>query len=344
MKKVASPFSAKLPSKFAYGLSIASVAIAATFGVPAVRADSDTSVITMHEMVVAPVMNVFHAVEARLAVLETSVAQFAGSFASRQITAQELCVADQAGAQTCITKAQLDALLGAMARTAASAPATEGESVTELAVPAIMTVAAAEPQAAVEVVEQAAAEQVAEPLAIEPAVVMITESAATVMEAEVFTELKAPENSASEMPAAEVKAVEIVAAEATASETALVEDTSPAAAPVVPAIATEVAVEVIEAVTVVSPDSVTKVEEPETTGIATQEITASETAPIETAPIETTGIGTAPAEAPVEAAAEERRNEEPTTTGSITSSDVGLAVVSHPDVEISKAADGCLEE
>ena len=75
-------------------------------------------------MPIVPI-DLWTAVEARLAVLETSVAQFAGSFASRQITAQELCVADQGGAQTCITKAQLDALLGAMVRTAAPAASAE---------------------------------------------------------------------------------------------------------------------------------------------------------------------------------------------------------------------------
>ena len=128
MNTVVSRFSARLVC----GLSIASVAIAATFGVPSVRADSEISVASLHELVVVPMMGAVHAVQSRLAGLEGSVAQFAGSFASRQITAQELCVADQGGAQTCITKAQLDALLSIMVRTAAAAAAAEAEMTTEV--------------------------------------------------------------------------------------------------------------------------------------------------------------------------------------------------------------------
>src|ERR1035437_4199257 len=39
--------------------------------------------------------------------LEATVSSFAQSFTSSHITTQTLCVADQSGAQTCITKPQL---------------------------------------------------------------------------------------------------------------------------------------------------------------------------------------------------------------------------------------------
>jgi hypothetical protein len=44
---------------------------------------------------------------------EATVAGFAQSFTSEQVTTQELCISDQSGAQTCITKEQLDTLLAA---------------------------------------------------------------------------------------------------------------------------------------------------------------------------------------------------------------------------------------
>src|SRR5436305_9261057 len=89
--------------KLVSGSCIAFLALSLTFGVSAVRADSETPAPSLHEMLLNPIMDVVHAVEARLARLETTAASFAGSFNSRQITSQELCIADQTGAQTCLT-------------------------------------------------------------------------------------------------------------------------------------------------------------------------------------------------------------------------------------------------
>ena len=292
MKTVESPFSTRL----VYGLSVASVAIAATFGAPAVRADSETSLASLHDMVVAPIMSALHAVEARLAGVEA----FAGSFASRQITAQELCIADQSGAQTCITKAQLDALLGITVRTAAPAAAADAPT----ALFAQVT------------------EVVVEPLVSEPAMMANTDSVTKVMEAE---------NTG-------IAASEIAAAEVTVKDSMPIENASPAIEPVAPA---------VEPATVVSADTAKEVTEVEVT--ATVEVTPSETPVvetpvIETPVIETTGIGTTPAETPVEAVVDEPRAEEPVTTGSITPANSGDALVSHPDVEISKAVEASVEE
>jgi hypothetical protein len=63
-------------------------------------------------------MNALHALEERLASIEARVALFADSFTTHQLNTRQLCVSDETGAQTCITKAQLDAILAKMAQTA----------------------------------------------------------------------------------------------------------------------------------------------------------------------------------------------------------------------------------
>src|SRR4051794_2360222 len=90
--------------RVAYGISTALLAVSFTFGASAVRAESDP---------LAP------SAEERLASLEATVALLTASITSEKTPARLLCVSDDAGAQTCITKAQLDAVLATMARTAA---------------------------------------------------------------------------------------------------------------------------------------------------------------------------------------------------------------------------------
>src|SRR5258705_9402684 len=153
-------------SKLASGSCVAFLALSLTFGVSVVRADSETPAPSLQEMFLSPIMDAVHAVEARLASLETTVASFAGSFTSRQITSQELCIADQTGAQTCITKAQLDALLVAMARTAAAEPTAA--VVEAIVAPVAIESANSEPA----IVEPAVIElAVVEPAVVEPAVI-----------------------------------------------------------------------------------------------------------------------------------------------------------------------------
>jgi hypothetical protein len=60
-----------------------------------------------------PATKVLQEITQQLDALEATVSGFAQSFTSAHITTQELCVSDQSGAQTCITKEQLDALLAA---------------------------------------------------------------------------------------------------------------------------------------------------------------------------------------------------------------------------------------
>jgi hypothetical protein len=121
-------------------------------------------------MLVDPVMNAVKAVEDRLSGLEAKFASMLGSFTTRQMTTQQLCVSDETGAQTCISKAQLDALL----KTVAQAPAVETP----------VTVTEAKPPTTV---EPAVLELIAEPA------IVVTEAkgGAAVEPAETVTEAKA---------------------------------------------------------------------------------------------------------------------------------------------------------
>jgi hypothetical protein len=125
----------RLLTKVSCGLSVAFLAVAFTSTISAVRAQTDVP----SWMMVDPISTAVKAVEERLTSLEAKVASIAESFASRQSTDHELCVADDAGARTCISKAQLDRLLK-MVQTAAieppakitdRMPASVAESVTE---------------------------------------------------------------------------------------------------------------------------------------------------------------------------------------------------------------------
>jgi hypothetical protein len=116
------PFSAQLSAKLSSGLPIALLALSLTFGPSAVRAEPDSPTPSWREMLLDPIMTAVHTVEARLSSLEASIALSAGFFTSQQIATQKLCVYDNTG-ETCITKAQLDAVLASMARAAAAAPA-----------------------------------------------------------------------------------------------------------------------------------------------------------------------------------------------------------------------------
>jgi hypothetical protein len=106
-----------------FGLAL--LVLSATGGGSAVRAEDPATLPgSVLEKIAA-------GIEQRVADLQASVASFADSFAARRIAAQELCVGDGSGAQTCITKAQLDALLRGMVQTG-QAPAAIEPDQTEL--------------------------------------------------------------------------------------------------------------------------------------------------------------------------------------------------------------------
>jgi hypothetical protein len=116
--------SASLFGRLCCGLSLAVLAFAVSLdGSRAVRADeADDLMASLQEMIVDPIMKAVHGLDERLAGLEASVGGMADSLSSRRVVARMLCVADESGAETCITKAQLDSLLSGVARAEISRP------------------------------------------------------------------------------------------------------------------------------------------------------------------------------------------------------------------------------
>ncbi len=134
-----------------FGLAL--LALSATAGGSAVRAeDPATLQSTVFEKIVSGLAQ-------QAANLEASIAAFADSFTTRRIVMQELCVADGSGAQTCITKAQLDALLRGAMQTGQAPAATE---------PGMTEQAASADQSAAPVAEMAAVAPSEVPPAVEP--------------------------------------------------------------------------------------------------------------------------------------------------------------------------------
>ena len=100
--------------RFCGTFSIAMLALAYSIGGSSsvVRAE-EPEVVTpsLHEIVVAPLVKAIEGLEQRLASLEGSLSNMAASFTSQRVVTKQICVADDSGAETCITKAQLDAVL-----------------------------------------------------------------------------------------------------------------------------------------------------------------------------------------------------------------------------------------
>src|SRR6266853_1545353 len=93
-------------------LALALLALSLTVGGSLVRAEEpEAAPSSLQNIVLDPIASIVAGIEERLAGIEATVMAFAGSFTSAHITTQTLCVADDSGAKTCITKAQLDALL-----------------------------------------------------------------------------------------------------------------------------------------------------------------------------------------------------------------------------------------
>jgi hypothetical protein len=131
---MSSPFLAKVSR----GLSVTFLALAFTSGVSMVRAQSDVP----SWMLVDPISTAVKTVEDRLTSLEAKVTLVTESLTSRQSTEHELCVADDAGARTCISKAQLDRLL----KITQAATAQVTNPVAALAEPAEAVPAASAPE------------------------------------------------------------------------------------------------------------------------------------------------------------------------------------------------------
>jgi hypothetical protein len=138
--------------------------------------DPEVSTPSLSEMVFAPIMKAVEGIEQRLSNLEATWGLFKVSFNSDHMVTQKLCIADESGAQTCITKAQLDIVLASLkpAETHAEAPLptealAQAPAETPAAEPAI------EPEPAVEPTTVPAERAAVE----EPAPVIVAEVEAT---------------------------------------------------------------------------------------------------------------------------------------------------------------------
>ena len=105
-------------------LAVAMLALSFSFGSSNVaRAeDPETLPSTLREMVFVPIMRAVQGLEQRLTSIEATVASFADSLASQRIATRQLCISDDSGAQTCITKAELDAFLKSQVHAEAAQP------------------------------------------------------------------------------------------------------------------------------------------------------------------------------------------------------------------------------
>src|SRR4051794_3325367 len=93
-------------------LAIPTLALSLTFGASSVvLADEAKLPSAVWELVAAPMMKIAQGIEERVTTIESSLTAFATSFTSQRIATRQLCVVDESGAETCISKAQLDSLL-----------------------------------------------------------------------------------------------------------------------------------------------------------------------------------------------------------------------------------------
>jgi hypothetical protein len=123
--------SASLFGRFCCGLSMA--ALVSLDGTRVGRADDfNDRGASLQELIVDPIMNTIHRLDERLTSAEAAVSSLAESFTSRRVVAQMLCVSDDSGAQTCISKAQLDSLLSSIARAGMIRPSRAGTEATAL--------------------------------------------------------------------------------------------------------------------------------------------------------------------------------------------------------------------
>src|SRR5215475_10592633 len=116
----------RLLTKVSCGFSVAFLALAFTSGVSAVRAQTDVP----SWMMVDPISTTVKAMEERITSLEAKIASLTDALASRPSMEHELCVADETGARTCISKGQLDRLLKIVQTAAIEPPAKTNDRMT----------------------------------------------------------------------------------------------------------------------------------------------------------------------------------------------------------------------
>jgi hypothetical protein len=119
------------------GLTMAALALTFSFSSPAaVRAeDPQDQTPTLQELVIDPIMKAMEGLDQRIWDLEEKVSAWADSITTKRMIVQEICLADESGAHTCINKERLDALLLNAAHAQAEVPQPP-VALTEVAPPA----------------------------------------------------------------------------------------------------------------------------------------------------------------------------------------------------------------
>jgi hypothetical protein len=98
-------------------LGLALLALSVTVGGSTVRAAGDATLDGAER-----VMKLADVLQQRMAKIEAAAVAVTQSLTTRRVATQELCVVDERGAQTCITKVQLDALLKGAGQIEAATP------------------------------------------------------------------------------------------------------------------------------------------------------------------------------------------------------------------------------
>ncbi len=95
-------------------LGVALLVLSVSAGGPAMRASDDAAMPDSAPL--ERLMKLADVFQQQVAKIQGSVAAVVAALTTSRVVARELCVADESGAETCITKAQLDALMKTAAR------------------------------------------------------------------------------------------------------------------------------------------------------------------------------------------------------------------------------------
>jgi len=144
-------------------VAVALLAFSFSFGGSHVVRAQDPEVSSLSELVFAPILKAVEGIEQRLSNVEATLGLFAASFNSEHLVTRQICIADESGAQTCITKAQLDSVLASMTHAELPKPSPVAVAIAETPVAEPTTEAAAEP--AGEAIAEPASETAAAPAA-----------------------------------------------------------------------------------------------------------------------------------------------------------------------------------
>jgi hypothetical protein len=124
-------------------LAIPALALSLSFAMCGnARADQHELSSAVWEMVAVPLMKVVRTVEERVTTLEATITAFTASFATQRLETRKLCISDNSGVQTCISKAQLDALLRSTSIAAEPEAALSGPAAIVPAAEAVLSVPA----------------------------------------------------------------------------------------------------------------------------------------------------------------------------------------------------------